>query len=123
MIDDKLKQEIKRVLKPIIEQSEKMQREISGVICINSYNNEVYDYHVISIGDVKSVSMGNSIKYHKNPNIYQISFHTHPTGGGGYPLFSHSDEIVINERMRIGIDFGSCVGSVYGIRCRLLELR
>ena len=115
-ISEKLQRNISQAMVEVVNKSELEGKEFSGVICVDPNTDEVKSVKVLYIGTVNT-SMLNFDRV--CPNKYtQITFHTHPTQGGGLPKFSKQDYYTIDNRLENNIDDASCVASPYGITCR-----
>lgn len=115
-ISEKAQRNISKAMSSVVAQSELDEKEFSGVICLDRDTDEVKQIKVLYVGTVNR-SMLNFGRVCKC-DCRQITFHTHPTKGGGKPKFSKQDKVTINSRLNENIDDGSCVASPLGITCR-----
>jgi hypothetical protein len=111
-----LQRNISQAMVKVVNESELQGKEFSGVICVDPKTDEVKSIKVLYIGTVNT-SMLNFDRICSNEYI-QITFHTHPTQGGGLPKFSKQDYYTIDNRLNNKTDDASCVASPYGITCR-----
>ena len=118
MFDKKTAEKIAEAIKDKIVHSEYEGKEISGIVCL-SKDGDVLSVTIDRVGDAKHTELTKGRLCDKD--VVQISFHTHPTSGGGCPDFSSTDKETIIERFEKGSDDGSCVGSIYGITCKFFK--
>ena len=101
MQQDILQESIENVLErdeaiqELERRSEKLGKEISGVMFINEEEDIVEEIHIDSIGDMTSVDLSIA-RVPDDPDLKIYSFHSHPRHAN--PNFSGSDLEVIRSR-------------------------
>ena len=101
MCQEQLQESIEGILEKdeavmaIGRRSERIQKEISGVMFVDEENDLVEEIHIDNIGSLTEVDLS-MIKLPTDPGLSVFSFHTHP--GFGNPNFSPADMDVVSAR-------------------------